>query len=251
MKLLISLLIIIGTIILIKKEQSKAEKINVKKKVTIAELKDMLDKSGKKYKREYVEIEGKVKTDNLKETPFYKRKVAYYYATISRVRNIRQPYEDSDGKKRIRTAEEKEVRYSTESREKLKIVDDSEISEVIIDGYDVQDKLTTNTYMSKKDFEKSEYAKLFKWDKIDNEAIRFDFSEKIILPNQKIYIVGDACKVGDEIHIKRPNNMTTPFVMTTQSKEKYTDLKEKYLKSTIMAYVLVALILILCLNFVL
>ena len=31
MKLLISLLIIIGTIILIKKEQSKAEKINVKK----------------------------------------------------------------------------------------------------------------------------------------------------------------------------------------------------------------------------
>ena len=44
-------------------------------------------------------------------------------------------------------------------------------------------------------------------------------TEKTIDANQNLYVIGEAFKVGDKIHIGEPQDNKKPFIITTKSEE--------------------------------
>ena len=44
-------------------------------------------------------------------------------------------------------------------------------------------------------------------------------TEETIEANQNLYVIGEAYKVGNEIHIGKPQDPKKPFIVTTKSEE--------------------------------
>ena len=44
-------------------------------------------------------------------------------------------------------------------------------------------------------------------------------TEETIEENQNLYVIGEAYKVGNKIHIGKPNDSKKPFIVTTKSEE--------------------------------
>ena len=44
-------------------------------------------------------------------------------------------------------------------------------------------------------------------------------TEETIEANQNLYVIGEAFKVGDKIHIGKPQDNSKPFIVTTKSEE--------------------------------
>ena len=63
------------------------------------------------------------------------------------------------------------------------------------------------------------YFNSFSWNRLGAETLGFRMTEKTIDANQALYVIGEAFKVGNTIHIGKPQDNKKPFIVTTKSEE--------------------------------
>ena len=83
----------------------------------------------------------------------------------------------------------------------------------------MQFRYTQNRLESKGNLRKYRYFNSFSIDRFDAETLGFKMIEKTICENQNLYVIGEAFKVGDKIHIGKPQDSKKPFIVTTKSEE--------------------------------
>ena len=63
------------------------------------------------------------------------------------------------------------------------------------------------------------YFNSFSWNGFGADTLGFKLTEETIEANQNMYIIGEAYKVGNKIHIGKPQDKKKPFIVTTKSEE--------------------------------
>lgn len=209
------------------KTQNDITEMKYMKTKTISELKEMftqMDENGlaNDY-REFVELKGTIVSDNLVDTPFSNRKVAYCQSKLSQVTETTEQYRDSNGNYRTRVSKhETEISGETSSQEIL-LKDSSTNEPVSVEinatGCKLEIPKTFDRFEPKNNLNSYRYFNNFSWNRFGAETLGFKMTEETIEPNQNIYVIGEAFKVGDTIHIGKPMDNKKPFIVTTKSEE--------------------------------
>ena len=63
------------------------------------------------------------------------------------------------------------------------------------------------------------YFNSFSWNRFGAETLGFKMTESTIGENQSLYVIGEAFRVGNTIHIGKPQDTKKPFIVTTKSEE--------------------------------
>lgn len=194
---------------------------------TISELKEMftqMDENGlaNDY-REFVELKGTIVSDNLVDTPFSNRKVAYCQSKLSQVTETTEQYRDSNGNYRTRVSKH-ETEISGEKTSQEILLKDSSTNEPVsveinATGCKLEIPKTFDRFEPKNNLNSYRYFNNFSWNRFGAETLGFKMTEETIEPNQNIYVIGEAFKVGDTIHIGKPMDNKKPFIVTTKSEE--------------------------------
>ena len=210
---------------------------------TISELKDMFGQMeenglGNEY-REFVELKGTIKSDNLVETPFSNRKVAYCESKLAQVTEIREQYKDSQGNYQTRIRKHETVISNEKSSQDIAMFDNSSNETIIIDINGVGCKLdipkTFDRFEPKGNLGSYRYFNSFSWNRFGAETLGVRMTEETIAKDQNLYIIGEAYKVGNEIHIGKPQDSKKPFIVTTKSEE---DMINKTNQNSIIALII-------------
>lgn len=204
----------------------------------ISELQDMFAQMdanglGNEY-REFVELKGNIVSDHLVETPFSNRKVAYYDSELKQVTEIREQYRDSNGALRTRNIRKESTISDEKSSQEISLKDDSSKEEVVIElngtGCNLDIPKTFDRFEPKNNLNGYRYFNSFSWNRFGAETLGFKMIEKTINANQNLYIIGEAFKVGNVLHIGKPQDSKKPFIVTTKSEEELVNSSNK--KST-------------------
>lgn len=194
------------------------------KSKTISELKDIFNQMdsnglGNEY-REFVELKGNIVSDNLVETPFSNRKVAYYNSKVSQVEERREESYDSQGHRRTVTTKDENVISNEHSSQDIYVKDSSCNDEVVLEinstGCELDIPKTFDRFESKSNVSKYGYFNNISY---GPRTLGFKLTEETIEANQNLYVIGEAFKVGDKIHIGKPNDNKKPFIVSTKSEE--------------------------------
>ncbi len=194
---------------------------------TISELSDMFKQMdsnglGNEY-REYVELKGIIKSDNLVDTPFSNRKVAYCDSALSQVIQIKEEYRDSNGQMRTRVTKRENEISEEKSSQEIYLNDSSSQENVVVEingtGCKLDIPKTFDRFEPKANLGNYRYFNSFSWNRFGAETLGFKMTEKTIEANKSLYVIGEAFKVGDQIHIGKPMDNKKPFIVTTKSEE--------------------------------
>lgn len=194
---------------------------------TIAELNEMfslMDDSGvgNEY-REYVELKGTVVSDNLVETPFSDRKVVYCESKLSQVTEIKEQHRDNNGNLQTRVRKEETTISDEKTSQEIYLKDNSSDESVTLEINAVGCKLdipkTFDRFEPKMNLGRYRYFNSFSWNRFGAETLGFKMTEKTIEANQNMYVIGEAFRVGDTLHIGKPQDNKKPFIITTKSEE--------------------------------
>ena len=194
---------------------------------TISELKEMftqMDENGlaNDY-REFVELKGTIVSDNLVDTPFSNRKVAYCQSKLSQVTETTEQYRDSNGNYRTRVSKHETEISGEKTSQEILLKDSSTNEPVSVEINATCCKLeipkTFDRFEPKNNLNSYRYFNNFSWNRFGAETLGFKMTEETIEPNQNIYVIGEAFKVGDTIHIGKPMDNKKPFIVTTKSEE--------------------------------
>ena len=209
------------------KTQNNVTEIKYMKTKSISELKDMFKQMesnglGNEY-REFVELKGKITSDNLVETPFSNRQVAYCNSELIQVTEVKEEYRDSHGNYQTRTNKQETTISSEQSSEYIDITDNNFNESVSLDingtGCKLDIPKTFDRFEPKTNLNNYRYFNSFSWNRFGAETLGFRMTEKTIENNQNLYVIGEAYKVGDKIHIGKPQDNKKPFIVTTKSEE--------------------------------
>lgn len=209
------------------KTQNSVTEMKFMKTKTISELKEMFSQMdanglGNEY-REFVELKGTILSDNLVETPFSGRKVPYCESKLIQVTEVREQYRDSNGAMRTRVRKVENTISNEKTSQEISMIDSStnEPVEVEINGVgcnaDIQNSF--DRFEPKNNLRNYRYFNSFSWNRFGAETLGFRMVEKTIEANQNLYVIGEAFKVGDKIHIGKPQDSKKPFIVTTKSEE--------------------------------
>lgn len=231
MEFLIPLLLIGGGLVCIfylrPKTQNNVTEIKYMQTKSISELKDMFNQMdasglGNDY-REFVELKGNIVSKNLVETPFSNRKVAYCESKLSQVTEIREQYRDSNGNMQTRIRKHETTISNEKTSQDIAMLDNSSQSPVVIDINGIGCKLdipkTFDRFEPKNNLRNYRYFNSFSWNRFGAETLGFKMTEETIDANQSLYVIGEAYRVGDQIHIGKPQDSQKPFIVTTKSEE--------------------------------
>ncbi len=231
MNFLIPILLVVGGLVAIfylrPKTQNAIIEIKYLQTKTISELKDMftqMDENGlgNEY-REFVELKGKIVSNTLYETPFSNRKVAYCNSKLSQVVEIRQQYRDSNGNMQTRIDKKENVISNEKTCQDISIVDSSSTDDVVLEingvGCNLDIPKTFDRFEPKGRLGNYRYFDSFSWSRFGGETLGFKMIEETIEANQNLYVIGEAFKVGNKIHIGKPLDSKKPFIVTTKSEE--------------------------------
>ncbi len=194
---------------------------------TISELDDMfrqMDSNGlgNDY-REYVELKGVVKSDNLVDTPFSNRKVVYCDSTLSQVTEFREQYRDGNGHMQTRVTKHENTISNEKSSQEIYLNDNSCQETVALEingtGCKLDIPKTFDRFEPKGNLGNYKYFNSFSWNRYGAETLGFKMTEKTINENQNLYVIGEAFRVGNQIHIGKPQDNKKPFIITTKSEE--------------------------------
>lgn len=193
---------------------------------TIAELKEMFSQMeanglGNEY-REFVELKGSVVSDNLVETPFSNRKVAYCESKLAQVTEAKEEYRDSNGQYRTKIAKHENTISDEKSSQEIAMIDNSSeevVLEINATGCKLDIPKTFDRFEPKTNLGGYRYFNTFSWNRIGAETLGFKMTEETIEANQSLYVIGEAFRVGDKIHIGKPQDNKKPFIVTTKSEE--------------------------------
>lgn len=231
MNIIIALLLIAGgfgaIFYLRPKTQNSVTEIKYMQTKTISELKDMfkqMDENGlgNDY-REFVELKGTVVSDNLVKTPFSDREVVYCESKLAQVTETKEQYRDSDGNLRTRVSKNENTISNEKTSQEIEMLDNSINESVILEINGVGCKLdipkTFDRFEPKSNLGSYRYFNSFSWNRFGGETLGFKMTEKTINANQNLYVIGEAFRVGDKIHIGKPQDNKKPFIVTTKSEE--------------------------------
>ena len=231
MEILIPLLLIgggLGAILYLRpKMQSNVTEIKYMQTKTISELNDMFSQMdtnglGNDY-REFVELKGIVVSDNLVETPFSNRKVAYCESKLAQVTETREQYRDSNGNMQTRIKKQENTISNEKSSQEISIRDNSSNEPVILEINAIGCKLdipkTFDRFEPKVNLGNYRYFNSFSWNRFGAETLGFKMTEETIDANQNLYVIGEAFRVGNTLHIGKPQDSKKPFIITTKSEE--------------------------------
>lgn len=231
MEIIIPILFIVGGLVAIfyirPKTKDNVTEIKYMQTKTISELNDMfkqMDENGlgDNY-REFVELKGTISADNLVETPFSNRKVAYCESIVSQVTESKEQYRDSNGNMRTRVNKHENTISNEKSSQDISIVDNSSNESVVLEinasGCKLDIPKTFDRFEQKGNLGNYRYFNSFSLNRFGAETLGFKLTEKTINENQNIYAIGEAFKVGNKIHIGKPQDNKKPFIVTTKSEE--------------------------------
>lgn len=231
MEILIPLLFIGGGLFSIfylrPKMKNNATEIKYMETKSISELKDMFNQMdanglGGNY-REYVELKGTIVTDNTVETPFSNRNVAYCESRLDQVTETREQYRDSNGHIQTRVNKRENNISNEKSSQTISMKDNTSEEPIVLEINGVGCKLdipkTLDRFEPKTNLRNYRYFNRFSWDRFGAETLGFKMTEKTIELNQSLYVIGEAFKVGNTIHIGKPQDTKKPFIVTTKSEE--------------------------------
>lgn len=231
MEILIPLLLVGGGLVAIfyirPKTKNNVTEIKYMQTKTIAELNDMFKQMdsnglGNDY-REYVELKGTIKSDDLIDTPFSNRKVAYCESTLSQVTESREQYRDSNGHMQTRVTKHENTISNEKSSQEISMNDNSSQEPVVLEingtGCKLDIPKTFDRFEPKGNLGNYRYFNSFSWSRFGAETLGFKMTEKTINANQSLYVIGEAFRVGNQIHIGKPQDNKKPFIVTTKSEE--------------------------------
>lgn len=222
-------LIIIGLVLIFyirPKTKNNVLEIKYMQTKSISELLEMFNQmknSGLSDYREYVELKGNVTDDTLTETPFSNQQVAYCESKLSEVTEVRKRYTDSQGREQVRIEKNENLISNEKTSQDVYMKDSSSDEKVVLEinsnGCKLDIPKTFDRFENKNTLGRYRYFNSWNWDRYGAETIGFTMEEKTIKPNQNLYVIGEAYKVGDTIHIGKPMDTKKPFVVTTKSEE--------------------------------
>lgn len=231
MEVLLPILLIVGGLIAIfylrPKTQNNVMEIKFLQTKTIAELKDMFSQMdtnglGNEY-REFVELKGTVVSDNLVETPFSNKKVSYYESNLYQVTQTKDQYRDSNGNLRTRITKHENNISNEKSSQDISMLDSSSSDSVVIDingaGCKLDIPKTFDRFEAKGNLGNYRYFNSFSFGRFGAETLGFKMTEETISANQNLYVIGEAYRAGDKIHIGKPQDDKKPFIVTTKTEE--------------------------------
>ena len=231
MNFLISLLLIGGGLVAIfyfrPKTQNNITEIKYMQTKTISELIDMFNQMdsnglGNDY-REYVELKGVAESSKLFETPFSNRKVVYYNSKLSQVVEHREDYYDKDGRWQTRTSQSQDLISNEKSSQEISMKDGSSEEPVILEingiGCQLDIPKSYDRFVSKGNMNNYRCLSSFSYEKCGPQTLGFQMVEETIDANQNLYVIGEAFRVGNTIHIGKPQDSKKPFIVSTKSEE--------------------------------
>lgn len=231
MSVIVPLILIVGGLVAIfyfrPKTQNGVTEVKFMQTKSIAELKDMFSQMdgsgyGNGY-REFVELKGKVVSNNLVETPFSNRQVVYCQSKLLQVTETREEYIDSNGNHRTRVDKKENEISNEKSSQDISLEDGSSNESVVLDingaGCKLDIPKTLDRFEPKNNLQNYRYFNSFSWNRFGAETLGFRMTEQTIDANQSLFVIGEAYKVGNEIHIGKPQNKKKPFIVTTKSEE--------------------------------
>lgn len=231
MSIIIAIILIVGglaTIFYIRpKIQAHVTEIKYLQTKNISELRDMFTQMdstgvGDQY-REFVELKGKIVANNLIETPFSNRKVAYCKSKLAQVTEEREQYRDSEGNLKTRINKHENTISEEKSSQDIYMKDDSSEENVVLEingvGCDLDIPKTFDRFEPKNNLSNYRYFNSFSVNRFGAETLGFKMTEETIEENQNLYVKGEAFRVGDTIHIGKPEDKKKPFIVTTKSEE--------------------------------
>lgn len=209
------------------KTKNNVTEIKYMQTKTIKELKEMFDQMdstgvGSDYS-EYVELKGTVVSDNLTQTPFSNRQVAYCRSTVSQVTEEREEYTDSEGNRKTRVNKHENTISDEKSSQDISLTDgsseDSVVLEINATGCKFDIPKTFDRFEPKTNLGKYSFFNSFSINRFGGETLGFKMTEETIDANQSLYVIGEAFKNGNQIHIGKPRDKKKPFIVTTKSEE--------------------------------
>ncbi len=231
MNIIISIGLIIGGLALILYKRTKAKdqvlevrSMQTKKVSELFESFKQMDANGlgADY-REYVEIKGKIVGNNIVETPFSNRRVAYCESELSQVTETREQYRDSNGHISERINKTENTISKEKSSQDILINDSSTGENVVIELNAVDCNLdipkTFDRFEPRNNLYNYRYFNSFSMNNYGPNTLGFKMVENTINENQDLYVIGEAYRVGDTIHIGKPLDGKKPFIVTTKSEE--------------------------------
>ena len=209
------------------KTQNSTTEIKFMQTKKISELKDMFAQMdanglGNEY-REFVELKGNIVSDNLVETPFSNRKVAYCESELAQVTESREQYRDNNGNMQTRVTKQENTISNEKTSQEISVKDGSSEEAVVVEinatGCDLDIPKTFDRFEPKNNLSNYRYFNSFAWNRYGAETLGFKMTESTIDANQSLYIIGEAFRVGNVIHVGKPQDSKKPFIVTTKSEE--------------------------------
>ena len=216
MGILLPLVLIAGGLVCIfyirPKTQNNITEIKYMQTKKISELLDsfkQMENNGLENEyREYVELKGKVFTNNDVITPFSNRKVAYCESELIQVTEVKEQYRDNNGNLMNRVKKVEDKISNEKSSQEITFVDDSTNEEIVLEvnatGCKLDIPKTFDRFEPKNNLSNYRFFNSFSLRNYGAETLGFKMIEKTINLNQNIYVIGEAFKVGDKIHIGKP-----------------------------------------------
>lgn len=239
MNILVPILLIGGGLVAIfyirPKTKDNVMEIKYMQTKKVSELQDMFNQMesnglGNDY-REFVELKGNVVTNNLVETPFSDRKVAYCESALYQVTETKEQYRDSNGHYSTRVRKDENVISNEKSSQEIYLKDSSSNENVVLEingaGCKLDIPKTFDRFEPKSNLDRYRYFNSFSWSRYGAETLGFKMTEKTIEENQSLYVIGEAFKVGDTLHIGKPQDSKKPFIVTTKSEEDLVNTSDK------------------------
>ncbi|MDO4793802.1 MAG: GIDE domain-containing protein [Filifactor alocis] len=231
--LIISLLLIIGGLVsifyLYPKKKNQVMEMQFMQTKPIRELREMFNtmrESGLEDSyTEFVELKGRIVTEGIK-TPFSGREVAYFESTVSSVNEVEKVEYDDKGNRRTTMVKEEHLISNEESSHTVGLRDAS-TDEVImleinssgctLDIPKTWDRLDPNFNFADYETRRSYRSQINRMG--SGRFLGYRTTERTIDKNAQLYVLGEAFKSGDTIHIGKPKDPKKPFLVTTKSEE--------------------------------
>ena len=236
MLIIAALALIIGGLILLllirPSQQKKVREIKYMQTTTVRELEDsfatMTEEGVADHFRSYIELKGTVVCDNPVRTPFSNQEVAFCASKLMSVTQKVEHYTDSEGNHRSRTRKDENVLTSESTSDVLYFKDSSSDTCVVLDikndcSFDIPE--TFDRFELAQNARKYPYFRRFA--PCGDHFLGYRMLEKTVPLNQPLYVLGEAYKEGDTLHVGKPSSRDKEFIVSTQSEEQMVGSYEK------------------------
>lgn len=181
--------------------------------------------------RHFVELKGTISVDQLAQTPYSEKEVAYYQASLSQVYEERVTTRDKEGNTHSHM-EKKERKISSEvSSEPVKLTDSSSGESVILDvnSHGVQLDLVKSfdRFENTNQMRSYRFYSSFQSSSYGSNTLGYRMVENTLSQGQAIYVIGEAYRRDGQLYIGKPGDSSKPFIVSHKSEEEVTQGKDR------------------------